>query len=139
MDARQIIDALSNQADRLLRGEAAPAETVPAPTAPGGVSLDGLMRLAGHLASTLVPLEPRPDFVAELEVKLAAERAAAAALRERAKEQRLRWVVGLGGALYLASLGFVTYRAAQVIAGRIGSVAATRARQAHLPKATITS
>jgi hypothetical protein len=139
MDLRQIIEALSDQAERLRRGEAEPVEAAPTPPAASAGSLDGLMRLAGQLADTLVPQEPRPGFVAELKVKLAAERAAAAAARARVKEQRLRWAVGLGGALYLASLGFVAFRAAQAVMGRVAGLAAARSGQAHLPRATIAS
>jgi hypothetical protein len=107
-----------------------------------GVSVpEGLLPLVRWLQAGLVPLEPRPAFVTNLQGRLAAQHATAAATRASArakeKEVRLRWVAGLGGALYLASLGFVSFRAAQAVTGRVAALAAARGDQAALPRASI--
>jgi hypothetical protein len=102
---------------------------------------EALLPLARRLQNSLMPVEARPAFVADLQRHLAAEHVAAtatrASVRAREKEQRLRWVAGLGGALYLASLGFVSFRAAQAVTGRVTALSAARNARRALPKAGI--
>jgi hypothetical protein len=124
------VDSLSTDA-----GPAAPANSTANPLS------ESVARLALRLQHSLAPVEPRPVFVAELQGRLVVEHAAAAAARAstraKEKEQRLRWVAGLGGALYLASLGFVSFRAAQAVTGRVAALAAARGGQGALPEASI--
>jgi hypothetical protein len=116
-------------------GQAAAAEGAP------GLAAEVTRQLVHRLESRLVVVEPRPAFVSELKGRLAVEHLALVAKRATArakeKEQRLRWAAGLGGALYLASLGFVSFRAAQAVTGRVAALAAARSGQATLPKAGI--
>jgi hypothetical protein len=120
MNPHEIEDLLSRQADQLLAGEpgmvgpaAAGAMAGLAPAEQGRVA--GLMRLAARLRASLVEVEPRPAFVQEMKLRLlAAERVAAASTAAlRSQQQKLIWMVGLGGAAYLASLGVVSYMAAR--------------------------
>jgi hypothetical protein len=90
--------------------------------------LAGLMALARRLQAALVAVEPPADFAAQLKAQLAAAAPAASAAR---RTQRLRWMAGVGGALCLAGLGFVGYRAAHAAANR--AAALRLAQQASAP------
>ncbi len=145
MTQRQIEDLLSQQADRLVGaqisgptpGPRRPAEWLSAePTSVerAGLSSDelrslsSLMQLARRVQLTLAEVEPRPGFVADLRSRLVTQRRAAAAPAADGR-RGMRWVWGVAGALSLAGLGILGYRAA-----RAGWMAGRNARPA-LPKA----
>jgi hypothetical protein len=92
-----------------------------------------LIVLARRLQAVLKPVEPRQTFLAQLAEQLAAAQPKAeAAVRQR--DQRLMWLAGVGGALYLVGLGFVSWRAAQAVGGRLAALRG--ARPAGAPTAT---
>jgi len=93
-----------------------------------------LMGLARRLRAALVPVEPRPGFLAQLADQLVAARPEMEAAA-RQKEQRLLWMAGVGGALYLAGLGFVSFRAAQVVGGRLTALVSSRGARSVIPGA----
>jgi hypothetical protein len=135
MNPNEIDDLLSRQADQLL---AAPEQALIGPAAAGAMAglapaeqgrLMGLMRLAARVRAALVAVEPRPAFVMEVKERLlAAERvAAASAAPLHSQQQKLMWMVGLGGAAYLASLGVLSYMAARAGKGLMRGAAAGRA------------
>jgi len=94
----------------------------------------GLVALARRLQAALTPVEPRPAFLAQLAERLAAARPQVeAAVRQ--KEQRLMWVAGVGGALYLAGLGFISLRAAQAVGGRLAALVTARGARPAVPGA----
>lgn len=145
MTQRQIEDLLSLQADRLLsapaggpaNGPQRPAESLSAePTSVerAGLSseeqraLSNLMQLARRVQSVLVEVEPRPGFVVDLRSRLSAQRRAEAHPATGARRGMV-WLWGVAGALSLAGLGFLGYRAAKA-----GWMAGRNARPA-LPKA----
>ena len=84
-----------------------------------------LLALARRLQAVLTPVEPRPAFLAHLADQLAAARPQVEAAA-RQKEQRLMWLAGVGGALYLAGLGFISVRAAQAVGGRLAALVTAR-------------
>jgi hypothetical protein len=92
------------------------------------------MQVARGVQAVLVDIEPRPSFVADLKSRLVAERRAqvqAPAPRSRG----MLWLAGLAGALSVAGLGFLSYRAARAGAGWISAAAASRSARPSLPKA----
>jgi hypothetical protein len=131
MTRRQIEELLGQQADRMSAGQTLPGQAAePASVERAGLSaaeqrsLSGLLHLARRVQAVLVQVEPRPSFVAELKSRLVARRRAEA--RPAANGRRgLMWVWGIAGALSLAGLGFLGYRA----------VAASRNARPALPKA----
>jgi hypothetical protein len=143
MSQRQIEELLSQQADRLIAapkraGQERAAELASVDRA--GLTRDeqrvlgGLMALARQVQAELVPIEPRQAFAAELKARLMARRLAAG--QPDAKSGRgMIWVWGVAGALGLAGLGFLGYRAARAGAGWISAAAANRNAGAALPKA----
>lgn len=149
MTQRQIEDLLSRQADRLVgapigvqvsgptTGPQRSTESLSAePTSVerAGLSSDdqrslsNLMQLARRVQSVLVEVEPRPGFVADLRSRLVTQRRAEAHPAAGARGGMM-WVWGVAGALSLAGLGFLGYRAA-----RAGWMAGRNPRPA-LPKA----
>ncbi len=149
MTQRQIEDLLSLQADRLVgaragvpmsgptKGAQRPVESLSAePTSVerAGLSSDDqrslshLMHLARRVQSVLVEVEPRPGFVADLKSRLVTRRRNEAQSATGAR-RGMMWVWGVAGALSLAGLGFLGYRAA-----RAGWMAGRNPRPA-LPKA----
>lgn len=107
-----------------------------APAASGQERIETLSQLEGRLKDCLVPITPRPAFVAELKSQLLSARPADIALQAPEKEQRLRLIAGLGGALYLAGLGFVSFRAAQAVTRRVAARAAGRIDPCALAEAS---
>ncbi len=143
MTRHQIEELLSKQADRLTAGQ----EEIAQERAAGLASLDragltrddqrtlgGLMRLARQVQVVLVEVEPRPAFTADLKARLLAQRRSAG--QPEANGGRARILVwGVAGALSLAGLGFLGYRAARVGAGWISAAATSRGARPVLPKA----
>ncbi len=113
-------EILSQQASGLLAGVDRTPELLSATAGVERAELEGLMGLARRLYQAMPPVAPRPGFAAELRTKLTEWQPTAVAARQKEREQRLRWMAGLGGAVYLLSLGFVTYRTAQAVTGRVG-------------------
>jgi hypothetical protein len=128
-------EILSQQAASLLAGLDRTPELLAATASADRAELEGLMGLARRLNSAMLPVAPRPGFAAELRTQLDLARPAAEAARQKEKEQRRRWMAGIGGAVYLLSLGFVTYRTAQAVTGRVGPWARTRKDAAVTPPA----
>jgi hypothetical protein len=91
-------------------------------------SLSHLMQLARRVQSVLVEVEPPPGFAADLRSRLVTQRRAEAQPAAGAR-RGMMWVWGVAGALSLAGLGLLGYRAA-----RAGWMAGRNARPA-LPKA----
>jgi hypothetical protein len=123
-DAAEI---LSQQAAGLLAGVDRTPELLSVTAGGDRTELEGLLQLARRLNAAMPPVAPRAGFAAELRAQLDQARPAAEAARQRDKEQRRRWMAGIGGAVYLLSLGFVTYRTAQALTGRVGTRAKPRA------------
>jgi len=103
-------------------------------TAPSPELAPALISLARRLQAALTPVEPRPAFLAHLAEQLAAARPQVEAAT-RQKEQRLMWVAGVGGALYLAGLGFISLRAAQAVGGRLAALVTARGARPAIPGA----
>jgi hypothetical protein len=146
MTRQQLEDLLSEHADRLA-SQPGPAgrNDPPRPTEPGGVeqaglnpgeqrSLSGLAALARRVQSALVEVEPRPAFVADLKARLVAQRRAESKAPAGSGSGML-WVAGVAGALSVAGLGFLTFRAARAGAGWISAAVASRNARPALPKA----
>ncbi len=143
MTQRQIEELLSQQADRLTASDDAAGQE----RAGGRPSLEragltqdeqrllgDLMQMARRAQAELVEVEPRPDFAADLKARLIAQRRAA--LRPAAQARRgMLWVAGVAGALSLAGLGFLSYRAARAGTGWLSAATTGRSARPALPKA----
>jgi hypothetical protein len=123
----QIAELLSEQAAGLLAGQDRTAELLSVTAGPERAELAGLMHLARRLHTAMPPVAPRAGFTAELMTQLTLARPEAEATRLREKEQRRRWVAGIGGAVALLGLGLVTYRTAQAVTSKVGPWAKSRA------------
>ena len=143
MSQRQIEELLSQHADRLITspkqaGQERAAELASVDRA--GLTLDEqrvlgrLILLARRVQAELVEVEPRPGFAADLKARLLAKHHAARQPGAWGGRGML-WVWGVAGALSLAGLGFLGYRAARAGAGWISAAAANRNAGAALPKA----
>ena len=77
-----------------------------------------LLHLARRLNRAMPPVALRPGFAAELRAQLDLARPEAEATRRREKDQRRRWIAGLGSAVALLGLGIVTYRTAQAVTSK---------------------
>jgi hypothetical protein len=148
MTQRQIEELLNQHADRLVEGQrsdegplAAGRVAEPSSLERAGLSADeqrslsSLMHLARRVQTALVEVEPGPAFVADLKSRLVAERRSPA--RPEAPNGRaIWWVAGVAGALSVAGLGFLGYRAARARAGAgwVSPAAAGRNAPQSLPK-----
>ena len=143
MTQHQIDELLSQQADRLTAGP----EAVRKERAAGSPSVERaglpqddqrllgeLMQLARRVQAGLVEVEPRPVFVSDMKARLIAQRQAARQPVAAAGRGML-WVAGVAGALTLAGLGFISYRAARAGAGWLSAASTGRSARAALPKA----
>ena len=143
MTQRQIEELLSQQADRLTASPDA-ARQERAQRAPNleraGLShdeqqlLSELMRLARRVQAELVEVEPPPAFTADLKARLVGQRRAALQPVGGAGRGML-WVAGVAGALSLAGLGFLSYRAARAGAGWLSAATTGHSARPALPKA----
>jgi len=143
MSQRQIEELLSQQAERLTAGPKQAGRERAAELASvdrAGLTpeeqrvLGGLMLLARRVQAELVEVEPRSGFAADLKARLIARRAAVG--QPNAKGGRgMLWFWGVAGALSLAGLGFIGYRAARAGAGWLSAAAANRNAGPALPKA----
>jgi hypothetical protein len=97
-------------------------------------SLSGLLLLAHRVQAALVAVEPKPAFVADLKSRLVAQRRAVTKPGANGGRGML-WIWGVAGALSLAGLGFLGYRAARAGAGWISAAAADRNARPAIPKA----
>lgn len=142
MTQHQIEELLSQHSDRLTSGRELPGNSGAAGlsnvdraglSAEEQRSLSSLMLLARRVQAAFVEAEPRPPFAADLKSRLVAQRRAAA--KPEANSRRgMIWVWGVAGALSLAGLGFLGYRAARAGAGWIAAAAASRNARLSLPK-----
>ena len=143
MTQRQIEELLSQQAEPLTSSQELPGKGGAAEltrvdraglSADEQRSLSSLLLLARRVQAALVAVEPKPAFVADLKSRLVAQRRTAA--KPEANPGRgMLWVWGLAGALSLAGLGFLGYRAVRAGAGWISAAAANRNARPALPKA----
>lgn len=120
----KIVELLSQHADALQAGGDADEELLAANPERRG-ALAGLFALAGRVRSALAPVEPPPDFVADLKRQLVAnaDRARAVTRRERAVQRRALVVAaGAGGAVYLLGLVALALRAGLSLAGLLAAV-----------------
>jgi hypothetical protein len=138
MNQHQFEELLDWHADRLLGAPAPAAGELPAALpAEAGLSPEdkklfaGLARLAERAQGALVEVDPRPAFVVGLKGRLLAT-AKTEAQPVGGAQQRKAWIAGVGGALLLASLGILGYKAAR--AG-MGWRAASRAGHPEAAKA----
>ena len=143
MTQRQIVDLLSQQADRLTANPEI-ARQAPAGGLLGveraGLTRDDqrllgeLMQLARRVQAGLVEVEPRPAFAADLKARLVGQRQAARPPAASAG-RGLLWVAGVAGALSLAGLGFLSYRAARAGAAWLSAATTGHGARPALPKA----
>src|SRR5689334_22268307 len=123
-------EILNQQAVGLLAGVDRTPELLSVTAGDNQAELEGLMHLAtrlnANLPAAMPPAAPRAEFAAGLRAQLAQAWPEAEAARRRDKEQRRRWMAGIGGAVYLPSLGFVTFRTAQAVTGRVAPWAKPR-------------
>ena len=101
----KVIEALSKHAESLLSGSdsrEALLDVHPKRRGP----LAGLFDLAGRVRNALAPVEPPPDFVADLKRQLLenADRARAVTRRERNARRAVVVAAGAGGTIYLLGL-----------------------------------
>jgi hypothetical protein len=143
MTQHQIEKLLSQQAERLTSGQELPGKggaAEPTSVDRAGLSADeqrslsGLLLLARRVQAALVEVEPKAAFAADLKSRLMAQRWAAAKPGANGGRGML-WLWGVAGALSLAGLGFLGYRAARAGAGWISAAAANRNAGPALPKA----
>ena len=143
MTQRQTEELLSQQADRLIaspenarqeRMDGLPSLERAGLTREEQRLLGELMHLARRVQAELVEREPRPAFAADLKARLVGQRRAALPSTAQAGRGML-WVAGVAGALSLAGLGFLSYRAARAGAGWISAATAGRSARPALPKA----
>lgn len=113
-------EILSQQAAGLLAGVDRSTELLIAAPEDQRAELEGLMLLARRVQAAMPLVAARAGFTAELRAQLDQARPEAEATREREKEQRRRWVAGIGGAVALLGLGIVTYRTAQAVTSKVG-------------------
>jgi hypothetical protein len=135
MSQRQIEELLSQQADRLITGPKRAGQERAAELASvdrAGLTRDeqrmlgGLMLLARRVQAELVEVEPRPVFATDLKARLMAKRPTAGQPDSKSGRGML-WVWGVAGALSLAGLGFLGYRAARAGANRNAGAALPKA------------
>lgn len=124
-------EILSQQAAGLLAGVDRTGELLAATAPADRPALAELLHLARRLHRAMPPVAPRPEFTADLRAQLDQARPAAEAARRHEKEQRRRWMAGIGGAVYLLSLGIVTFRTAQAVTSKVGPWAKARGVGAH--------
>jgi hypothetical protein len=120
----KIIELLSQHADGLQAGGDAGEELLAA-NPEGRGALAGLFALAGRVRAALAPVEPPPDFVADLKRQLVADadRARAVTRRERTVQRRALVVAaGAGGAVYVLGLAALAVRASLSLAGFLAAV-----------------
>lgn len=128
MSAPEADDPLAEPA-----GRSEAADDFAEPEGAGGGALpaavQGLKEVARRVQASLAPVEPRADFLRDLNAQLSAawpQAEAEAARRARQKDQRLMWMTGAGGVLYLAGLVFLSVRAALAVGGRLAALVGTR-------------
>jgi hypothetical protein len=128
MDAPEADSPLNEQGSLLEAGDSLAATEAGGP-GPLSEARQGLKEVARRVQANLAPVEPRADFLRELSRQLAAawpQAEVEAARRARQKDQRLMWVAGAGGLLYLAGLVFLSVRAALAVGGRLAAVVGAR-------------
>ena len=130
MGKKEDVDILSMHADSLQAGADEGADLLAAHPDPHG-ALTGLFALAGRVRGALAPVEPAPDFVADLKRQLLqnAERARAFTRRERTERRRTVVVAAIaGGLVYVLGLAALALRAGLSLAGLITALLSRRRR-----------
>jgi hypothetical protein len=124
MDEQAIVEIVNAQADGLVNDTDLTAELLALEPVAGRATVEPLLTLARAVDDALPPVEPRPEFVAELKGEL---RAHARLLREQieGRQQRAIWLAaGLGGLVYFVGMTLVGLRlswaALSFIAGLLG-------------------
>jgi hypothetical protein len=120
----KIADLLSQHAEALQAG-GDPGDELLAANPERRGALAGLFALAGRVRAALAPVEPPPDFVADLKRQLVAnaDRARAVTRRERTEQRRALVVAaGAGGAVYALGLVALALRAGLSLAALLAAL-----------------
>jgi hypothetical protein len=124
MDERKMAELLNQQAEHLLAGGDPVTDLV---------AIAPLLDLARRLKAALVPVAPRPQFVAGLKMQLAA------GARRRVPARRTHpgwyWLAGVGGFAYVAGLTFVSFRVARAGRSWVSGIMSARVARSALPEA----
>jgi hypothetical protein len=126
----KVIEALSKHAESLLSGSDSREDLLAAQPERRGL-LDGLFDLAGRVRNALAPVEPPPDFVADLKRQLLenAERARAVTRRERTARRAMVLAAGAGGTIYLLGLLAIIARSVLSVVALISALTGWGRRQ----------
>lgn len=138
MHTRDLENLLAAHADGLNGGRDMSAAELLARQSEIASEVEPLLKLSGRVSRTMVRVEPRAVFVADLRARLGASRVIAPAASRSSQPTWVVLLAGLGGAISLVSLGVLVIRLA--VSGarmmleafdRPGRMAPAKARVAH--------